>query len=228
MKATPPYSAAAIKKFVTAILRPRVASDFVTHHENRALVRQRCNFAQLIALSGGRYGETLKALPTFYVVGARPSDAIIPQSVSLHADEPHKWRFQGRQLDEHLADDICRLLVRHSPLSYFAPFGAADVVEALKCVAKKEISEDAPLFLAFFMFANGISGGEAWIEKARRVFLKQNPIILHDWQRTTLLRIEELERRHNLPNAANLCQAEAQDQAMRLGLPRIEWLASEK
>lgn len=226
MNSAPPYSTAAIRKFSSTVLRPRLASNFVPYHGNRDLVRQQSNFVQLIALSGGRYGETLKVLPTFYVVGAFPSDEVIPQSVALSAENPSRWRFQGRHLDKGLADDICNLLRENSPVSFFAPVGEADIVSALKRIAANATSEDAPLFLAFYMMANGISGQNLWLETARRTFLKRNPEIHHDWQRTALQRIEDLEQRLGAPDATIVCQKEAQDQALRLKLPGIEWSKS--
>lgn len=221
-----PYSPAEIKKFASRILGPLIARDFLPFHGNRALVRQRANFVQLVALSGGRYGETLKVLPTFYVVGARPSDEVIPQSISLNAEYPDKWRFQDRHLDGDLAGEICKLLTEQSPLSFFSPIGIADVVAALELSAANAVSEDAPLFLAFFMMANGISGEKKWLGKARKCFQKQNPVILHDWQRETSRRIEALEQRINVPGAEILCQQEAEDHALRLNLPRITWSES--
>lgn len=223
MKLALTYSPAAIKKFSRTVLRPRVAIDFVPFYRDRDLVRQTSNFVQLIALSGGRYGETLKVLPTFYVVGARPFDEVITQSIALHVEHPNKWRFQGRHLDECLADDICVLLSDESFLSFFAPIGATDVVATLTDLAKNATSEDAPLFLAFFMMANEIQGADIWIERARKKFLQANPVILHDWQRATMQRLDEIQQRLGAPNAAILSREEAQDHAARLQLPRIEW-----
>lgn len=223
MKPSPPYSPTDIIRFSGKHLRPKLAADFLPFHKNRDLVRQRLNFVQLLALSGGRYGETLKVLPTFYVLGARPSDEIMPQTVALSTKHPERWRFQGRHLDDQLADDICSLLKVHSPLSFFSPVGVDDVVSSLKFFCTDATSEDAPLFLAFFMMANGIPGEKLWIEKARKCFLRQNPVIQHDWQRSTLQRIEHIERLSGDASAEFLCQQEANNHAARLRLPKIVW-----
>lgn len=221
MQKKAPYTAAAIRSFARNSLAPLLAEDF-SICRNGDLVRLVGNFAQIVVMTGGRYGDLLKVHPTFYVVGTRPWDEFVNQSVALDNIDPNRWRF-SRALDESLARDVAQLLDARSPLSFLQPITPNQVVDAMVVMAKRATIEDAALHLAFFLMANDLGDPQHWLDRADRIFQRANLPLRQDWQRTLQERMEALKRRVDAPQRSALCREEAQRHAAVLKLPEIAW-----
>jgi hypothetical protein len=211
----------ALVKFCSDELQPRLAGDFKSY--NSAIVRTIDSFAQMVVLSGGRYGETLKVMPTFYVFGARPWEDSIPQSVALDAESPNRWRFSNPSLDSALANSIASMLRTSSPLSFEARLTSQAVVTALQKCSRLAGMESAALFLGFYLMSTGKPGASTWLESARASFLRENKVLEHEWQSRAKLRFDELLRRVADPNAREISHAEADRHAAMLRIQTLRW-----
>ena len=214
------YKSAALKQF-SALLRSEYLRDFLPYHAGRDSVRLHGAFVQLMALSGGRYGHTLHVLPTFYVVGARPWDEVITQSISVDSIQPRDWRIQDASLDHSLAALLNQRIEKASPIPYSQPLTNAAIVKALEFFEKRGTSEVASMGLAFFLMSLGRVDVASRLKLARKTFMKDNNPIKHDWQHNVVKRLDVLEARVSQPDCVELCRREAEEHAQRLGLPAL-------
>lgn len=224
MKSETPYTAKRIREFSSVSLLPRLGVDFRLF-KRRDPMRVLANFVQLLTLTGGRYGESLRIYPTIYIVGAYPWDEVITQSVVATKDG-RAWVFQNRDLDNILADEILLSCSSIAP-SYEKALSARIVLEALSRIARGAVDERGAIYLAFFLMANDLGNAAPWLEFAQEMFMRNNKRIEHEWQHRTETRIGELRLRLELSavDRAEACRKEADQHATLLGLPAIRWLA---
>ena len=216
-----------ISRFVHTNIRPLLASDFRTY-KKRDLVRMHSSFVQLLALSFSRNG-TLRVHPTFFVVGADLLIPVIPQNASLEVIDPWKWSFAGAVLDQDFAQVIVRQLEKLSPLSFTASLEtmAADAIPRVFTFFDKHSEHwSQSLYLACYLLAIGHKDAPAAAKRARAQFDKLGRKVIGQpppWRIALGERILELERRLSLAEGPSLCREEAEEQAEKLGLPKIAW-----
>jgi hypothetical protein len=243
--ATPsaPYHSLNLRRFVTSILRPRFPPEYQLHGK-RSLVRTYGSFVQELALSGGRYADHVHVLPTLYVAGAEPWVEGIHQGVCLDALDRPKWIFRDVALDGALADRIVALLAG-TPVSFQDPLSEATACASLAFMTQRKVTEVPAFFLAFFLMTlgkdnvqrpvlasrrfpffrrdTGVENASSRLNEARGLFASRNRRLIHDWQRTTAARFEELSARLGTPDCVALSRREAEEHAAKLHLPALRW-----
>ena len=216
-----------IARFVQSDIRPHLASDFTTY-KKRDLVRMQGSFVQLLALSFSRNG-TLRVHPTFFVVGADLSLPVIPQNASLEVIDPWKWSFAGVVLDHDFAQRLVRQLESLSPLSFTSPLEAIETGAIPRVFAffdKHSEHWSQSLYLACYLLAIGHKDAPVAAKRARAQFDKLGRKVIGQpppWRISLGERLLELERRLSLAEGPSLCREEAEEQAEKLGLPKIAW-----
>lgn len=220
MKSEAPYAAKKLREFSSSYLLPRLGTGFGLF-ERRDPMRVFANLVQVLTLTGGRYGETLRIYPTIYVSGAYPWDEVITQSVVI-TEGGGGWTFQNRELDESLAEEVLANSSK-TPLSYAAEMSAGSILESLPKIARNSVDERGAVYLAFFLMATGLASAEPWIELASKKFMRNNNKIEHDWQRMTAERIGELGLRLGMIDRMEACRREADQHARFLRLPAMNW-----
>lgn len=220
MKVEAPYNAKRLRNFSSGFLLPILGTSF-NLYQGRDPMRMFANLVQVLTLTGGRYGETLRIYPTIYVPGAYPWDEVITQSV-MTTKGGSGWSFQNRELDGILAKEI---LVNFSktPPSYTIELSAGSVLESLPKLARNSVDDRGALYLAFFLMSTGLASAEPWIELASKMFLRNNNKIQHDWQHRTEERISELRLRLGRLDQMEICRRESDQHARLLRLPAISW-----
>lgn len=222
MKPETPYTTIKLKKFSSEHLLPRLSSDFYLFKEKDP-IRMICNFVQILTVTGGRYGETLRVFPTIYVPGAYPWDEVVTQSVQT-TNDGGGWMFQDRKLDDKLADDIAQNISK-SPMPGTAGISVRSVLEDFPKIARNSVDDRASLYLAFFLMSTDLASADPWMDLAQKLFKRNNKKIEQNWQHLTKDRLEELQFRLALsaPERIAKCRQEAEEHAHLLGLPAINW-----
>jgi hypothetical protein len=219
---------AQLSRFVDTEVRPLLAPDF-TLYRKRELVRMHGPFVQFLSLSVAR-GGSLRVYPTFFVVGADPSVPVIPQNVSLGAEDPAAWRFQGVVLDAEFARRLVRQVEAASPLSFTGPLAAdgSAIARTFHVFEARTRHWSPSLYLAHFLLTAGSrqAAAAAAVGRARVRFAALGERVTGDppaWRIALGQRIAELERRVTSADGQGLCRAESERQAAEFGLPGIVW-----
>ncbi len=216
-----------IARFVQHDIRPHLAKDFTTY-KKRDLVRMYGSYVQHLAFSFSRNG-TLRAHPTFFVVGADLSLPVIPQNTSLEVIDPWRWSFAGAVLDQDFAQRFVRQLENLSPLSFTAPLADAATVaipRVFGVFVKHSEHWSHSLYLAYYLLATGHKDAPAAAKRARAQFDRLGRIVIGlppPWRVALGQRILELDRRLSFAEGPSLCREDAEEQAVKLGLPKITW-----
>ncbi|WP_256077336.1 hypothetical protein [Massilia sp. YIM B04103] len=221
-----------IQRFAREELLPRLGGDYALF-SRRDAVRLRGSFAQSVLLGSKRSGNLL-VIPTFYVVGARPDDECMHQTLSLPVsgmDTARKWHVRPDQaLDAALAQHLIGQMEKDSPLSFVAPLDDAGLDRCLGIYLKKTDQWIPALSRAFLSMCRGLPQARAELDAARRIFLVTSRFGLGgtpvDWENAALARFDELASRLERDDCIALCRADAEAHAQRMRLPALPWPAA--
>jgi hypothetical protein len=220
-----------VKHFSQTLLKQKFGDDYRIYAK-RDLIRMRGPFVQSVILGIGRSGS-LSVIPTFYVVGADPSDEVMFQTMSLPlsgVDRKRKWLvLKDAPLDEMLVERLARQLNRDSPLSYFEPFSDEKIHRCLRKFTRKTKHWVPSLALAYWEIMTGAESSMKTLEKARSIFIKfsrygagKEPL---DYEVKLMERYGVLRERVDSDDGFRKCREEAELHAEKLKLPKIDWPA---
>lgn len=218
-----------INRFVTNVVRPLFGADF-SIYATRDLVRRRGPFVQAVLFSRKKSGW-LHVIPTFYVVGACPSDEVMFQTMSLPisgVDEKRLWRWPPDVvLDESLAQKIVRLVSQESPLSFEHCLNDTDIEHVLSLFCKKVQHSSPWLSRAYFNMCRGLLSAGEDLRLAQDKFIKcsrfgrgASPL---DFETALLNRFSSLEARVSDAECIELCKVEVLAHVEKLRLPPSQW-----
>lgn len=216
-------SARVLKSYLIREIAPRLGSEFKLYGR-RGLYRVRGPVVQSLVLSASR-GTVLVVSPGLFVCGYDPNFPVLSGSMSLYALDSHKWSFVRPELSAEFAEQLVGLLREdRSPLSFFAEISD----HAIEAMIKFFISHDKIWFdlwaLAFFNMVRGSSSARDDLDRALVRFRAKG--MAHpprDLDKAFLERLSDLEARLDRPDCIALCRAEAEQHAVRLNLPTIDW-----
>lgn len=219
------YKSKDIARFMREHMK-RYLTEYVLY-KRRFLVRMRGNLVQGLIVGVSR-GGWVKVYPTFYVVGSDPADDGIHQTVSLYAENPHRWSFPpDTPLDDVFASEIMKRIAQDSPISFVVPLDDDAIVKGLRWFGRDNFHWSADLFLAFFNMTRGAPSARDDLARAFDLFRRHSRLSMDeplvDWEERLRDRFLELQARLDSPDCISLCRADAEAHAKALGLPPIIW-----
>lgn len=218
-----------VKKFAQTLLKQKLGDEYRIV-SNRDLVRMRGPFVQSVLLGIKRSGS-LSVIPTFYVIGADPSDEVMFQTMSLPMsgiDRDRRWLvFDGVPLDEGLADRLVEQLKKDSPLSYIEPLSDVKIHRSLKKFVSRKKHWAPSLSLAYWEILTGAKSAAKTLQKSKRIFVQysrystsEEPL---ECERKLMDRYDLLHKRLDSVEGISQCRVDADAHAAKLKLPNIDW-----
>lgn len=222
-------SAKDITAFSGQTVLPLLDAGFSVH-ARRDLVRLRGPFVQALLFAQKRSGW-MQVIPTFYVLGAIPSDEVLFQTMSVPVSglDPHRrWMVSGDQpLDARLAQRFITQLTQSSPVSFVEPLVDDMIVAAIDLYARQSRQYHASISKAFMGMCMGSRSSAADLAAAHARFVRFSRYGRggepYDFEQALLARLEVLKHRLSDPAGVLACRAEAEEHAARLGLPELQW-----
>lgn len=221
-----------VKHFSQTILKQKIGSEEYRIFQKRDLIRMHGPFVQSILMGIGRNGS-LSVIPTYYQVGADPSDEVMFQTMSLPIsgiDRNRRWLvFDGTPLDEPLAERLVKQLKKESPLSYFEPLDDKNIYKCLKKFTRKTRHWAPGLSLAFWEILVGAKSAPKTLEKAKKLFVRYSRYSISkeplEYEQKLMARYDLLRERLDSVDGVSQCREDAEIHAEKLKLPKIEWPA---
>lgn len=217
------------RRFVQSFLKQKLGDEYKPATK-REVARMRGHFVQTVSLGVSR-SEWMTVYPTFYVVGADPSDEVMFQTMSLPMsgiDSSRRWSVQPETLlDEILADRLVRQIEEETPLSFLLPLTDASIHKTLQKFCKGAQHWAPSLSLTYWEILTGNKTAADTLAISKKQFIKHSrfgsgkqPL---DFEHTLMARYELLQARIGSPDCIGQCRAEAEVHAAKLKLPKIHW-----
>jgi hypothetical protein len=222
-------SAKDIAAFSSQTVLPLLDTGFSVF-ARRDLARSRGPFVQALLFAQKRSGW-LQVLPTFYVLGAVPSDEVLFQTMSVPVsgiDKDRQWLVRGDlALDANLAERLAAQLAVSSPVSFFEPLEDNTIGAAIDLYTRRSPLYHASISRAFMSMCMGSRSSAAHLAAAHASFIKRSRYGKggepYDFEQALLARLEVLRQRLSDPAGLLMCREEAEVHALRLGLPKLHW-----